>query len=824
MPENQRPLIVSKFGGSSVGDADRIRNVTQIVDSTRTEGRLIVVVSALAGMTDDLVKAIEIAITRTDLPSGAVAALVDRYEKVAGVLLSGDAQSELYTFVNHYWAELGELLDGIYLLRECTPRTRDAVISIGELVTAPLVTAVLAEAGIAAAPVDARQLIRTDADFGEANVDMEVTYQVVRDYFTAVADDVVAVVTGFVATTADGVTATLGRSGSDYTATLLGGALHAARVDIWTDVDGVLSADPRIVKDAFTIDALSYAEAGELAYFGAKVLHPRTMRPLLAHSIPLHIKNSFNPGAAGTVITPEGKPSGGRVKAITSVRGVAVVMIEGTGMAGVPGVSARAFSALAGDGINVLMMSQASSEQSICIVVMAARADAAVQSLIGVFDIELTRQDVSRIYSIRDCAILSAVGDRMRHKPGLAGRMFSALGRCNVNVLAIAQGASESNISTVIEEVDLRPALTTLHAAFARSQRRAHLFVFGAGGVASALLQLLARQQSWLQAEQQIDLSLVGVANSRSVIWNEEGIDPQQAVDGLKQSGGPSSVTSILERLLSSKLDRLIVVDATASPEVSGMYGALLRRGIAVVTANKKASSASQLDFDALRAAQREGRVPYLSETTVGAALPVLVTIRELVDSGDQIVRIRAILSGTLSFVFNEVSDGRAFSQALMDAMSRGFTEPDPREDLRGADVRRKLVILAREMGLRIEPDEVVLESILDDSLHEGDIDSFLARIPGIDAAWSERARQAGEEGFRIQYVGEIGPDGARASIEHVDRSSPLGSLAGTDNLFEFETVRHKGNPLVVRGPGAGPETTAGGVFADIMIAARTIN
>lgn len=822
MPARKSNIIVSKFGGTSVADAERIKNVCSIIDATRKEARLIIVVSALGGMTDSLLEAIRGAVTRSKEPSEAVQELVDRYERAAHHLLPANDRSELFAIVNHYWAELGELLDGIFLLRECTPRTRDAVMATGELVSAPLLAAALDANGVPASAVDAREIIRTDDDFGEANVDMPVTYAAVRRRFENLGSEVM-VVTGFVATTDQGVTSTLGRSGSDYTATIIGGALEADRVDIWTDVDGVLSADPRLVPDAYTIRELSYIEAGELAYFGAKVLHPRTMRPLVARGIPLHIKNTFRPDTPGTLITREGRPSGGRVKAITSVRNVAVVMIEGTGMAGVPGVSARAFTSLANEDINVLMISQASSEQSICIVVSQDDADLAVRTVTETFELELSRQDISRIHAIRNCSVLSAVGDRMRHQPGLAGRMFSALGRCNVNILAIAQGASETNISAVVEEKDVRPAVTTLHTTFARRENRAHIFVFGAGGVARCLFDLLHAQREWLSTMQHLDVVVIGAANSTEYIWSESGIPPAEVVARLDKEGTEANTRDILRTLLASKVDRPIVVDATASQEVAAIYPELLRRGIAVVAANKKANSGEQARYDALKHAQREGRAPYLYETTVGAALPVLTTIRDLVDSGDEIIRVRAVLSGTLAFVFNAMSSGALFSEAVREARERGFTEPNPREDLRGADVRRKLIIIAREMGLRIEPDDVKLEAILDSTFTDGDAESFMARLPQLDGDWAERVQTTAASNKRLQYVGEVGPEGIFGRVESVDANSNFGILSGTDNLFVFETRRHEGNPFIVRGPGAGVETTAGGVLSDVLIAARTM-
>jgi aspartokinase/homoserine dehydrogenase 1 len=691
---------------------------------------------------------------------------------------------------------------------------------MGELASAPILAAAIRGAGILAKDYDARDLIRTDESFGEATVDFEETRSLTMPVLADVPAGVVSVVTGFVASTEDGATTTLGRSGSDYTATILAGVLSADRVDIWTDVDGVLSADPRLVREAYSLPELSYQEAAEMAYFGAKVLHPRTMKPLLAGGIALHIRNTMNPSARGTRIAETGAPSEGSVKALTAVRKVSVVMIEGAGMIGVPGISAQAFTALAAAGVNVLMISQASSEQSICVVVRASDSARGVQALSRAFERELACQDVSRIYAIGDCAVVSAVGDQMRQRPGLAGRMFSTFGHCSINVLAIAQGASETNISAVVADPDVAPALNALHATFALRRQRAHVFLLGVGGVGRSLLDALRSRADHVDEMDRLRLRLIGAANSKSVVWDDRGMDPGAAAEGLASSSAPADLEEIVDRVIHSKLERRIFVDATASPEVGRMYPALLEAGVSVVTPNKHANSGDLNLFKSLHAISADTGVPYLYETTVGAALPVVDTLQDLLRSGDHVLHLRAVLSGTLSYVFNRLGEGENFSTIVEAARRLGYTEPDAREDIRGLDAARKLLILARMMSLNLEMSDVEVEPILPDDVLSGPEDGFMERLKSVDDVWRNRVADARSRSRSIRYVGEVAEGSVRLRITEEERESPFASLRGTENLVAFHTERYAGYPLVIRGPGAGPELTAAGVLNDVVKAA----
>ncbi|MBO6575223.1 MAG: bifunctional aspartate kinase/homoserine dehydrogenase I [Rhodothermales bacterium] len=806
-------IHVYKFGGTSVGTPERVKSVVHLVAAEPADAARVVVVSAFGGVTDDLLAAMDAALARSGEHVDLVAGIHRRHEAAIGELVAADEQERLRAEIGHLFRDLRELLDGVYLLRECTPRTRDAIIGVGERASAPLVAAAFRAAGHPARAFDARQLIRTDDAFGEANVDFSATRALVNERLDVQAGET-AIVTGFIASTHEGVQTTLGRSGSDYSATILAGALDAERVVIWTDVDGVLSADPRLVPAAFTLPYLSYREAGEMAYFGAKVLHPRTMRPLLDNAIPLEIKNTMNPTAAGTRIQAESVHSDGAVKAVTAIRGVALVMVEGAGMVGVPGISGRTFSSLAAAGVNVLLISQASSEQSICIGVREEDAQRAQRALQHAFELEIMRGDIQRIHIEPGCAVVSVVGDQMRMQPGIAGRMFSTLGYANINVRAIAQGASETNISAVVADQDAQRAIRALHEGFARSFERAHLFLLGTGVVGKAFLELLSAHAETLSESRHLNLRLVGVANSRRHLMDAEGLDPALVLEGL-DTGEETSLDRIVDALQSSHLERLILIDATASEAVAQRYEELLEAGIGVVTPNKRANTGDLSYFHTLRRTAARRGVPFLYETTVGAGLPVISTLADLVASGDRVLRIDGVLSGTLAFVFAQLKAGRSFSEAVLAAREAGFTEPDPRDDLGGEDVARKILTLARVAGWQVERGEIAVESLVPAGLADLDVPDFLQALPQHDGAWSA--------GRQMQYVATADADGVRVGIQTLEANSPFAGLQGTDNMIVFTTERYRERPLVIQGAGAGPGVTSAGMMADVVRAAEAM-
>ncbi len=800
--------------------AERIRQVASLVLNEDCDGLRIVVVSALGGVTDTLLEAIERAIARAGNHGEILRDLGVRHLAVADAVASDADRDSLRGAVEARMLELTELLDGVYLLRECTDRARDAVLGIGEQLSAPIVAAAFRAAGQGAEAVDAREFICTDASFGEANVLFDETDERVRARFASSNEENIFVATGYVGSTLRKVSTTLGRSGSDYTATIIAGALGAERVTIWTDVDGVLSADPRLAPEAFVLPRLSYREASELAYFGAEVLHSRTMRPLLPRNIPLCIRNTLNPSAPGTLISKDTTTMEGHVKAITTIRDVAVVMLEGTGLVGIPGISARALTALAARNINVFLIAQASSEQSLCTVVSAENAEISTRLIREEFELELVRGDVARVFSIGQCAIVSVVGDNMRQRPGLAGRMFSTLGRDGVNVLAIAQGASETNISAVVSDAEGKHAVHVLHDEFALLRHRVHVFLIGAGVVGRALLKMLEDQQETLLHGLRLNIHLVGLANTRKMAWNVGGIPFAEALDALEQ-GEPGGIDAVMDQLREGRLHRMMVIDATASEEVAAQYPDLLSRSISIITPNKRANTQDQAFYEQLLSTAHRRQVPYLYETTVGAGLPIISTLRDLIRSGDRVIRIEGVFSGTLAYIFYSMATGMKFSEAVRAARQKGYTEPDPREDLQGEDVARKILILAREAGLQVERSDISVDSLAPPSLRDIPLPEFMERLVELDDAWRERMAEAAAAGQCLQYIGRMEEGRLGVQIRRIEQDSPFSRLDGSNNMVVYTTERYLDNPLVVQGPGAGPQVTAAGILADLIKAAE---
>ncbi|MEM1054231.1 MAG: bifunctional aspartate kinase/homoserine dehydrogenase I [Bacteroidota bacterium] len=820
MPSPSAPLV-AKFGGTSVATPERIRRVVRLIQREPADARRVVVVSALGGVTDGLLAALAAAEARAGTHRETLAATRERHEAALAALVPEADRPAVQAALDARLADLGDLLDGVALLREVTPRTRDAVVATGERLSAPLVAAAFRAMGTDALALDATDLVRTDATFGQAIVDTETTDALVREAIGALPEGQVAIVTGFIGATAEGVVTTLGRSGSDYTATILAGALRAQQCVIWTDVPGVFTADPRVVPEATPLARLSYREAAEMAYFGAKVLHPRTMLPAERHGIPLVIKSTLEPEAPGTLISSETDALDLRVKAISTVRGVAVVTVEGAGLQSVVGVSARLFGALSDVGINVRMVSQASSEQSICVVVDAAEAETAVMVLRAAFASELRQGDVRDIAAMTDCAVLSAVGEGMRHQPGLSGRLFATLGRAGVNVLVIAQGASETNISAVVAEADVPAALSALHEAFPLRRTRVHVVVIGTGTVAKRLLAFLADHAPILLQHNRIHLRLVGLANSRRMLWRPEGIAPESALDQLDTEGESTDLGTLTDRLATAGLERRLVVDATASEAVAREYAGWLDDGVGVVTPNKRANTLDMAYYRRLQESAKRREVSYRYETTVMAGLPVVFTLRDLLRSGDRIERIEGVFSGTLAYLFNRLAAGAAFSEAVRDAKAQGLTEPDPRDDLTGEDVARKLLILAREAGHEVERADVSVESLVPDALADVSVEQFMDALDDLDAEWSRRVAEAEAAGSRLAFVGAIDGDGLRVSVQVVGQESPFAASRGTDNVILIRSARYHETPLVVQGPGAGPDVTAAGLLADLVNAAE---
>lgn len=829
-------MKVLKFGGTSVADADAIGRVVEIVrrarDGADAPVPVHVIVSALGGVTNELLAAADEAAERKDWEARFVA-LRERHRTTARDLaVPDDTAARLEALCER----LHELLRGVYLLRELSPRARDSILSYGERLSTELVAAALLAGDVPARAVDARALVVTDDAFGRATVQVEATYANLRRELATegeTPDDVpVTVITGFLGATAEGQTTTLGRGGSDYTAALVGAALGAPAVELWTDVDGVYSADPRRVADAFPQTRLSYAELMEMSHFGAKVVHPPSIHPARAAGIPLWIRNTFRPEAEGTLVEAEAPPSIAPIRGISSIRRVALANLEGDGMVGVPGIAERLFGALARRKVSVILISQSSSEHSICFAVAPEDAEAARRAVDGEFEMERRFGIVDPLQVEDDHAVLAAVGEEMARRPGIAGRLFGVLGRHGVNVRAIAQGSSELNVSFVVEAKDEARAVAAIHGAFFHPERRRlDLVLAGVGRVGGALLGQIAAAAAVLRERENLELRLVGVASSRKLLWSADGLDPSTARDELANGDTSEELSApdLLRRLRRPTGAPRVFVDATASGETGAWYGPLLEAGVAVVAANKKPFAGRQALFDELRAASRlglasvrESPVPLRYETTVGAGLPILSTLRGLRRTGDGLRRLDAVLSGTLNAVLDRLSADVPFSRAVRSAFDDGLTEPHPYEDLCGADVQRKLVILARVAGHGIEgrgvePDDVAVEPLLDPSWADLDLDAFWDRLPEMDEPFEARRAAAEADDRRLRYIASLADDGLRVGLEDVGPDHPAHGLAGPDNLVAFTTDRYRTTPLVVRGPGAGPEVTAAGVFADVL-------
>ncbi len=814
-------LEIVKFGGTSIATAQGIQRAIQLVHNRPLEMRCLVVVSALGGVTDKLIELINHSLAQKEVDLGLIAELSDMHQTIVDDLILDGEKQQIRDLLDELWEELTSLIQGMILVRECTKRTQDAILSIGERASAPLVSAVFRAAGEKSQPMDARELILSDDTYGEANVDFDQSTQRIRSRLQNLpSQGITAVITGFIASAPDGSTTTLGRSGSDYTATIVGSALRASRIVIWTDVDGVLSADPRDVPEAFPLARLSYAEAAEMAYFGARVLHPKTMRPVRMLGIPLLIKNSLNPKAPGTLISNESQAVKLKVKAISTIRDVSVIMLEGSGMLGMHGIAARVFGALADQKINVLMIAQASSEHSICLVVRETDEDSAVKTLRSAFVVELATRDVSKIYSIPRCAIVSAVGDQMRHQPGLAGRMFATLGRSRVNVLSIAQGAAETNISAVVRDDEVRRAVRALHESFPLGRLRAHICLLGPGRVGSHLLKLLAEQRQDLLDRVKLNVKLIGIANSKKMLWSPDGLEFDDAAANLVD-GQPSNLNWLIEQLGASRLERIVIVDATASEDVASYYPDFLELGFGVVTANKLANTLDLPFYQRLQTAAKRHGVSFRYETTVGAAIPVISTIKDLIRSGDRVHKIEGIFSGTLAYVFNRLDAGISFSSIVEQAHQKGWTEPNPADDLSGEDVARKLLILAREVGLAVERRHIKVESLIPKGMNAETPQKLFQELKAVDDQWKKKVEQAASNEQRLRYIARFEGNQLDVSVRAVTNDSPFATPSGRGNVIVFTTDRYSDEPLVLQGPGAGLEVTAGGLLIDLIHSAE---
>lgn len=811
-------MKVLKFGGTSVGSADSIKQVAKIVKSGLDQGDQIVVVSsAMGGVTNHLIEASQLAKENDDQYLNITRHIETRHAETIRQLLDARSQSKSLAHLKMTINELEEVLHGVSLIRELSERTLDLVLSFGERLSVPVLATYFQQEKINAVPVDSRELIFTNNDFGHARVDYKPTNQALKDYFKNLTST--PIVTGFIASGENKETTTLGRGGSDFTAAIIGAALGAAEIEIWTDVDGVMSTDPKVVKNACSLSYLSYLEAMEMSHFGAKVIHPPSLQPAFNEKILLRIKNTFNPAFPGTVIGSEPKNSVRLIKGISSIKQVTLISLTGSGMVGVPGVSSRLFSALAAKNISVILITQASSEHSICFAINPDDAKAAKKVIRQEFEFEMERGRIDAPLIEPGKSIIAIIGENMRNTPGISGKLFSALGRNGINATAIAQGSSEVNISVVIDEKNLSKSLNAVHQAFFLSESKTlNLFMVGVGLIGGTLLKQIKAQAAYLLNERLLEINVIALSNTKKMIFDENGINLDQWKEQMENSAAVADLTTFVKEMVAMNLPNSIFVDNTSNLEITGYYQKILAASISVVTPNKLANSGRYADYQLLQKEAFLHGVKFLYETNVGAGLPVIGTMADLKFSGDKILKIEGVLSGTLSYIFNNFKGETKFSDVVLEAKNSGFTEPDPRDDLNGMDVARKILILARESGVAMEPENVEIENILPQScLEAASIDLFFKALEKNNAHFDTLKKDAEKAGKKLRFIATLENSKATVQLKAVDQDHPFFSLSGSDNIIAFTTLRYHDRPLVIKGPGAGAEVTAAGVFAEII-------
>lgn len=809
-------MKVLKFGGTSVGSAESILNVKKIVEAEQEP--VIVVVSALGGITDRLIKTSQLALAGDTTYLTEFEEMATRhYQMIDAIIPEGKDKDSLVNTVTALLEELKSIYQGVYLIRDLSPKTSAAIVSYGERISSNIV-AVLIDG---AKWFDSRTFIKTEVKSGRSRLASELTNELVKKAFVELPK--VSLVPGFISTDAEsGEVTNLGRGGSDYTAAIIAAALDASVLEIWTDVDGFMTADPRVISTAYTINELSYVEAMELCNFGAKVVYPPTIYPVCVKDIPICIKNTFNPKGKGTIIKKDVEGDQKKpIKGISSINGTSLITVSGLSMVGVIGVNRRIFSALAGNGISVFLVSQASSENSTSIGVRDEDADAACNVLNAEFAKEIETGAMYHMKAESGLATVAIVGENMKHTPGIAGKLFGTLGRSGINVIACAQGASETNISFVVDGKYLRKTLNVIHDSFFLSEfQELNLFLCGVGTVGSSLIAQLSSQREKLMEERGLKLKVVGIASGHHAIFDREGIELSNYRELLAASE-PSNIQRLRNEVIGMNIFNSVFVDCTASVEVAGLYQEFLEHNISVVAANKEAASADYATYEKLKSTARRRGVKFLFETNVGAGLPIIRTINDLLNSGDKILKIEAVLSGTLNYIFNKISADIPFSKTVQMAKEEGYSEPDPRVDLSGKDVIRKLVILARESGYQIEQTEVEKHLFVPDKFFEGTLDEFWAALPSLDAGFEERRKVLESENKRWRFVSKYENGKASVALCEVEMQHPFYNLEGSNNIILLTTERYKEYPMLIQGYGAGAAVTAAGVFADIMSVAN---
>jgi aspartokinase/homoserine dehydrogenase 1 len=810
-------MKVLKFGGTSVANAQNIKLVLQIIEESRSGERLVVVVSAFSKVTDLLQLASQKAAQGDDRFKEIVAEIETKHLEALKALIPVSEQSALLSHIKRIINHLETILDGCFLLGELSARTSDTILSFGELLSAYIISEALQQKIKNSGYKDSRELIKTDSNFGKASVNFEVTNALIQEFFQTNSQEIV-IMPGFIAASTEGITTTLGRGGSDYTAAILAAALRAHQLEIWTDVNGMFTANPKIVKQAKPIANLSYQEAMELSHFGAKVLYPPTIQPVLLESIPILIKNTFEPTAIGTYISNDIFTQNNPVKGITHIDSITLVTLEGSGMIGVSGSSKRLFEVLSQKNINVIFITQASSEHSICIGILNSDADTAENAINKAFEVEISQNKIQPCIVEKNLCIIALVGENMKNHQGLSGRMFSTLGKNNVNIRAIAQGASERNISAVINERDVKKALNTLHENFfEENTKQLNLFVMGVGNVGEKFIEQIHQQKKFLKEKLKINLRVIALSNSRKMYFDEDGISLKEW-QFLLDTGDAADASLFFKTAKELNLRNSIFVDITANESVSQTYEHYLKQNIAVVTCNKIACASQFDNYKKLKKLSRQYNAPFLFETNVGAGLPIIDTVKNLVASGDKVNKIQAVLSGSLNFIFNNFNESSSFHDVVKEAGVQGFTEPDPKIDLSGIDVARKILILIRESGYKMEIDEISNESFLPAAcLETTNNEAFFVSLISHADHFNTIFQEAIAKDSRLKYVAQFENGKANVGLRFIPKDHPFYNLEGKDNIVLFFTDRYSDQPLLIKGAGAGAAVTASGIFADVI-------
>jgi aspartokinase/homoserine dehydrogenase 1 len=810
-------MITLKFGGTSVANAKNIKRVLAIVELKAKTDNLAVVVSALSGVTDLLLEASTKAASKEESYKEIIEIIKQKHFETISELISSEHENQLLIKINHQINQLQTLLDGCYLLGELSARTSDAVVSFGELLSSQIIATALQQYIPNSTFKDSREVIKTNSNFGKAVINYVKTNESVSGYFKNNKSQVI-VFPGFIASDDTNNTTTLGRGGSDFTAAIIANATNSKSLEIWTDVNGMFTANPKLVKQAQPIEKISYQEAMELSHFGAKVLYPPTIQPVLKSNIPIWIKNTFDPDAFGTLISIQKDSNGNPIKGISHIEGISLLTLEGSGMIGVTGSSKRLFEVLSNYNINVVFITQASSEHSICIGIVNEDSATAKLAIDTTFELEISQNKIDPCIVENNLCIVALVGESMKNHQGLSGKMFSTLGKNNVNIRAIAQGASERNISVVINEKDVKKALNTLHERFFESNtKQLNLFVMGVGNVGEKFVEQINQQKKFLKDNLKINLRVIAVANSRKMFFDADGI---QLKDWkiLLDSGENATISEFILRSKQLNLRNSIFVDITANSEIASIYDQFLSQNIAVVTCNKIACSSAYDNYLNLKNLSRKYNAPFLFETNVGAGLPIIDTLKHLIASGDKINRINAVLSGSLNFIFNNFSENYNFHDVVKEAGVQGFTEPDPKIDLSGVDVARKILILIRESGYVMEMDAIENNSFLPAECMETETnEEFFKSLTKHAAHFENLLKDAKTKESRLKFVASFASGRASVGLQFIPKESPFYNLEGKDNIVEFYTDRYVDQPLIIKGAGAGAAVTASGIFADVI-------